>query len=361
MAVLMPGPARAQQAPVSDRPSTPFKLATFEAGGRVRLGMAMQDRLLDIAEANAHVMKQAGLSPVAIPGDMRALIEQYDVLSGRLYQIANYMAGNNRLAASGLGFVFDPSKVSFKAPIKYPYNLLCLAANYKAHRAEMSRPDSARAAGPPGGGGFANVDVDPEKDFPYLFAKSPRSCIVDPETPYYIPAGRDKIDWEGELVIVMGKPAFNVSVASAAEHIFGFTIGYDVSDRGGQKRTKPSFPVDWFSGKSRDGAAPMGPYIVPKEFLPNYAGLRLVTKVNDRIVQDGNTSDLIYDVEHIIAHTSAILTLYPGDCLLTGTPDGVGAGRTPPEFLKPGDTVSIEIEGIGTLRTPIRATPGSSQ
>lgn len=346
---LLIRPAVAQKAVsmVSNKPTTPFKLATFEAQGKVRVGLVIETRILDIAGANAYLVKQAGVPAMTIPGEMRELIEQYSTVSQRLYQIANYMTEKKLLATGGLGFAYDVGKVSIKAPIQYPYNLLCVAANYRAHRAEM--------AAPAGSGGFANVDVDPDKDDPYFFAKSPRSCIIDPGAPYIIPVGRDKIDWEGELGVIIGKPAFNATVKNADDYIFGYTIVYDVSDRGGGKRTNPTFQGDWFSGKSRDSAAPMGPFIVPKEFLPNHANLHITTKVNDRIVQDASTNEMIYDVEHLIAYTSSILTLYPGDVISTGTPDGVGAGRKPPEFLKPGDVVTIEIEGIGTLQTPMKA------
>lgn len=104
----------------------------------------------------------------------------------------------------------------------------------------------------------------------------------------------------------------------------------------------------------------MGPYIVPKEFLPDHDNLHLVTKINDRIVQDANTGEMIYDSEHLIRYVTSIMTLYPGDVIATGTPEGVGAGRKPPEFLKPGDVVTIEIEKIGTLRTPIKAASSST-
>src|SRR5207249_6272095 len=115
-----------------------------------------------------------------------------------------------------------------------------------------------------------------------------------------------------------------------------------------------------FSGKSRDRAAPFGPYIVPKEFLPNHGSLRIVTRVNGAVKQDGNSRDLIWDEAHMIRYLTSILTLYPGDVISSGTPDGVGAGRKPPEFLKPGDVVTIEIEGIGTLTTPMRAAAGQN-
>ena len=112
---------------------------------------------------------------------------------------------------------------------------------------------------------------------------------------------------------------------------------------------------DWFGGKSRDGAAPFGPFLVPKEFVSNPHDLHIVTKVNGTVKQDGNTSDMIYDVEHQIAYISSIMTLYPGDVISSGTMSGVGTARKPPEYLKPGDVVEITIDGIGTLKTPMAA------
>jgi 2-keto-4-pentenoate hydratase/2-oxohepta-3-ene-1,7-dioic acid hydratase in catechol pathway len=352
-AAVLPLVAGAGQAP-SQSPNTPFKLATFEAGGQVRLGMVIGTTVLDLAGANAHMQEKAKLPTMKLPTEMRALIESYATVAPRLYQIANDLKDQK----PGGSFAFDAGKVSFKAPIKYPYNLMAAAANYRNHaNAMFSQPGGA--GGRPGGAGA--IDVDPDRDDPYFFAKSPRSCIVDPGTPYTIPAGRDKIDWEGELAIVMGKSAFNVSKANAHDYVFGYSILYDVSDRGGRTRAKPMFPgPDWFSGKSRDGGAPFGPVIVPKEFLPNHANLRIVTKVNDQVMQDGNTKDMIYDEAHQIAFLTSIMTLYPGDLISTGTPEGTGAERN--SFLKPGDVVTIDIEGIGTLTTPIRAgTQTSSQ
>jgi 2-keto-4-pentenoate hydratase/2-oxohepta-3-ene-1,7-dioic acid hydratase in catechol pathway len=287
-----------------------------------------------------------------LPTEMRLLIEQYETASRRLYQIANYLKGERGTA--GLPFAYDLDKVSVKAPIKYPWNLLNLAANYKAHADGMG---AQRA-----GGGFnaaAAADIDPDRDGPIVFAKSPRSCIIDPGEAYLIPPGRPRVDWEGELAIVMGKESYMVSKENAHEAVFGYSILYDVSDRGGGKprRVVSMFPgTNWFDGKSIDRGAPFGPVIVPKEFLPNFNNLRLVTRVNGVVKQDARTSELIWDEGHMIQYITSIMSLYPGDLISTGTPSGTGAERN--EFLKPGDVVEIEIEGIGTLRTPMDAGRG---
>lgn len=343
-ALHVPGAVQAQRASISDKPETPFKLATFEAAGSNRVGLVLGEKIYDIAGANDAVTRAGGLQAVRIPASMRELIEAYDRVKPRLYQIANYHKTN----AGGSAYAFDVAKVAIKAPIKYPYNILAIAANYKLHAGEMFRPGSPEQK--------AAEEANPDKEDPVFFAKSPRSCIIDPGDTYFIPPNRN-IDWEGELAIVIGRAALNVAEAQAHDYVLGYSIMYDVSDRGGPGRPLTGmFPgPNWFRGKSRDRSAPFGPFILPKEFAPNPPHFRIVTRVNDVVKQDGNTKNLIWDEAHMIRFLSSILTLYPGDVISSGTPDGVGAGRKPPEFLKPGDVVAIEIEGIGTLRTPMAA------
>jgi 2-keto-4-pentenoate hydratase/2-oxohepta-3-ene-1,7-dioic acid hydratase in catechol pathway len=254
-------------------------------------------------------------------------------LKPRLFQIANFLSGKT----AGLTFAHDLEEITIKAPIKYPWNLLAAGQNYRAHAAEM-------------GGSTA---IDPDVDDPFLFAKSPRSTIIDPGQPYVIPPGRNRIDWEGEFAVVIGRPAKSLTIDNALEHVFGFTIVYDVSDRAAQIPDEGRYERNWFAGKSMDGAAPMGPYIVPKEFLPNYDHLRITTRVNGEVMQDSNTSFLIHDVPRLLRYATRTMTLWPGDVIATGTPEGVGNGRNPPVYLQPGDVVSIEVQGIGTLVTPI--------
>lgn len=337
------------QAAVSAKPDTPFKLATFETGGQPRVGLVLGNRIYDAAAASIDLAARMKLPAVTIPSEMRALIEQYEKAAPRLYQIANaYKDG----APANASFAFDVAKVKIDAPIRYPYNLLAIAANYKAHAAGMGQRQA-------GGGGFNAAVLDqiqPDRDAPIFFAKSPRSCIIGTGEPYYIANGRERTDWEGELAIVMGKPAYMVPRERAHDYVFGYTIMYDVSDRGGgtPRRVVSMFPgTNWFEGKSTDRAAPMGPFIVPKEFLPDAAALHLVTRINGVVKQDAHTSEMIWDEAHQINYLTSILSLYPGDVISTGTPSGTGMERN--EFLKPGDEVSIEIEKIGTLRTPIKA------
>lgn len=326
--------ASSVQAQVSAMPNVPFKLATYAGDGGDRVAMLIDGWLVDLARANAYVTTEANVAAMALPGNMKSLIEQSGIAKPRLFQIANFLSGR----IDELGFAFRPEDVTLRAPIKYPWNLLAAGQNYRAHASEMG----------------GNSEIDPDVDDPFLFAKSPRSTIIDPGVPFVIPPGRDTIDWEGEVAIVFGREAKNATLENAMDYVFGFTILYDVSDRDAQIPVNGRYARDWFPGKSLDHGAPMGPFIVPKEFLPNYGQLRVTTRVNGQVMQDSDTSYLIHDVEHLVRYATGIMTFWPGDVIATGTPEGVGRGRTPPVYLRPGDVVEIEVEGIGTLRTPIR-------
>ncbi|MBM3760936.1 MAG: fumarylacetoacetate hydrolase family protein [Acidobacteria bacterium] len=346
----------ALMAAVPETPETPFKLATIEVGGKgpVLAMLLDQDRVIvEIATANAYVTRAAKLKAVKFPGEMRDLIEQYPSVRGRLYQIANYLKREGKPA-----FAHESTKVKYLAPVKYPWNLLAAAANYRAHAEGMgARPMSAAAAKGGGGGGFnaaAAALIDPDRDAPIFFAKSPRSCIIDPGSPYFIAEGRGRVDWEGEMAIVMGKTSYQLTKENSHDAVFGYSILFDLSDRGGRRREQNMFPgANWFEGKSTDRGAPFGPVIVPKEFLPNYDRLKIVTRVNGVVKQDGTTAELLWKEHHMLMYLTSILTLYPGDVIATGTPSGTGMERQ--EFLKAGDMVTIEIEGIGKLETPFQS------
>lgn len=348
--------AASAQAP-STSPDTPFKLATFEAGGKVRVGIVVGDTVLDVQGANQALTSAESLSRVDIPNEMRALIESYDQTKARLYQIANYYAGKN---VAGQSFAFGYDDVALKAPIKYPYNMLAAAANYQDHSAEMARRYGNPAPKP----------VDPDKTSPTFFAKSPRSCIIDPGAAFPLPNVKGKaFDWENELAVIIGKPATHLTLANAKDHVFGYSIIFDVSTRDSGEEDEEeadeessgfNFGVNWFEAKSRDNAAPFGPVIVPKEFIGDSGNLRMTTKINGVLKQDGNTKDMIHNEARLLRHVTSILTLYPGDVLVTGTPAGVGSARQPPEFLAEGDVVEMWIEGIGTLVTPIEKSQDSA-
>ena len=187
----------------------------------------------------------------------------------------------------------------------------------------------------------------------HLFTKSPRACLRATGEALVIPEGREKIDWELELASIIGKRATRIPRERAAKYIWGFGLILDMSDREMLSRKNAFFNVDWFNAKTRDGFAPMGPCIVPAEFVPNHADLHMELRVNDHVMQDYSTRYMTHNVEELVEFITSIQTLEPGDIIATGTPPGVGKGRKPPVFLKPGDVMTAEIEGICSITTPI--------
>jgi 2-keto-4-pentenoate hydratase/2-oxohepta-3-ene-1,7-dioic acid hydratase in catechol pathway len=207
-------------------------------------------------------------------------------------------------------------------PIHAPSKIICLGKNYAEHAKE---------------GGFDKPDK------PLIFCKTP-NALNGPFDPIVLPKSSGQIDWEVELVIIIGKEGKRIPKSEAWGYIAGFTIMNDVSGREAQFSDS-----QWFRGKSFDGFAPIGPYIVTPDEIGDVNNLRLTAKVDDEIMQDGNTRDMIFDVCTIIEDISEDITLIPGDIISTGTPAGVGIFRDPPVVLKPGNVVECYIENIGAI------------
>lgn len=207
-------------------------------------------------------------------------------------------------------------------PIHAPSKIICLGKNYAEHAKE---------------GGFDKPDK------PLIFCKTP-NALNGPFDPIVLPKSSGQIDWEVELVIIIGKEGKRIPKSEAWGYIVGFTIMNDVSGREAQFSDS-----QWFRGKSFDGFAPIGPYIVTPDEIGDVNNLRLTAKVDDEIMQDGNTRDMIFDVCTIIEDISEDITLIPGDIISTGTPAGVGIFRDPPVVLKPGNVVECYIENIGAI------------
>jgi 2-keto-4-pentenoate hydratase/2-oxohepta-3-ene-1,7-dioic acid hydratase in catechol pathway len=210
--------------------------------------------------------------------------------------------------------------------VAQPRMIWAVGLNYRDHAAETGRP-------PP--------------EAPTLFAKSP-GAVIGPDSPIVIPAHVMQPDYEGELAVVIGTRAHNVASEDALEYVAGLTIAHDVSARDHQYNTGQ---FTW--SKSFDTFCPLGPEVVSLDEVDLAAGLPIETRVNGEIMQSSNTRELIFDVPTLIAWITQGLTLVPGDIILTGTPAGVGAARTPPRWLRNGDVVEISIDGLGTLRNPV--------
>ena len=232
------------------------------------------------------------------------------------------------------------SSVKLKAPIPVPVrNIMCVGKNYREHAREFTASgfDSSAASA---------ADAIPTA--PIIFTKMPQS-VIGPDEAILFPTGvSEQLDYEAELAVIIGKGGRGIPLASAMRHVWGYTIVNDVTARDLHARHK-----QWFLGKSMDSFAPMGPFCATADEIDlKSAGIKCW--VNGELRQDAKFSDLIFDVPTLVATISAGITLMPGDIIATGTPVGVGIGFKPPKFLKRGDVVAMEVDGIGRLSNPVR-------
>ena len=219
--------------------------------------------------------------------------------------------------------------VRLGVPLTRPSKIVCVGLNYAQHAAE------------------SGMDVPKE---PVLFFKA-TSALVGPNDDIIIPKGSTKSDWEVELSIVIGKKASYVNEADAFNHIAGYVLHNDVSERAFQLERSGQ----WVKGKSCDTFAPVGPFIATKDEIKDPNNLNLWLKLNGEMMQNSSTSDFIFNVQHVISHISQFMTLLPGDIISTGTPFGVGLGLTPPKYLKDGDVIELGIDGLGTSKQHVKA------
>ena len=225
-------------------------------------------------------------------------------------------------------------EVKLLAPILNPSkNIICIGRNYREHISEFAKVSQTE-------------DKPPE--VPVFFTKAPTAIIGHGQAITFNPKISEKIDWEGELAVIIGRQGRDISEEVALDYIFGYTCLNDVTARDLQKSHN-----QWFKGKSFDTFAPLGPWIVTADEIGDPQNLRLELRVNGVTKQEGNTKDMIFTIRQIIASLSSGFTLEPGDIIATGTPSGVGFARFPPEFLKNGDVVEVEIEKIGVLRNGV--------
>lgn len=224
------------------------------------------------------------------------------------------------------------SSTRFGPPVVRPSKIICIGLNYLKHAME------------------SNMPVPKE---PIIFFKA-TSAITGPNDDLVIPKDSVKTDWEVELAFVIGKRASYVSEAQAMEHVAGFCLHNDYSERAFQLERNGQ----WVKGKSCDTFAPIGPWLATTDEVPRYNNLHMWLSVNGQIMQDGNTDDMIFGVPYLVSYLSQFMTLLPGDVVSTGTPAGVGLGFKPPVYLKPGDVVELGIEGLGTQRQTAHAFRG---
>ena len=292
-----------------------MKLVTFTHNGTTRAGALVEgDLVVDLHAAD-----------VSIPGTLLELLQADGDAMLRAKEIARRAKDVATGATDGIAL----TDVMLEAPIPRPGKALAIGLNYRDHAEETGQEIPKH---------------------PIVFAKV-TTCITGPGTPIHIPRVSSMVDWEGELCFVTGKTARYVEREDALDYVAGYMIGNDVSVRDWQ-----SHAATWTTGKGFDTHGPIGPWLVTSDEVDG-SDLHIQTFVNDVLKQDSTTAQLIFGVPDLVAYLSSAFTLEPGDVVFTGTPSGVGVARRPREFLKPGDTVRIEIEGLGTLENPVTEEP----
>jgi 2-keto-4-pentenoate hydratase/2-oxohepta-3-ene-1,7-dioic acid hydratase in catechol pathway len=349
--------------------AVPFKLGTFGSADTPYLGLVIRDSVVvDIAAANAAwERRNVTATKLRMPTDMKDLIARYDAeLGPRLRELARFATAGDQ------GFSRPVAGVKSLPPVR-PSLILNAGANYPEHAqgiVEQGAREAAAQAATPGAapvaarppqqaaqsapGYWERVPGDKRPENPYLFLKSPTAVVVANDD-VVIPRGRVQIDWECEVAAVIGKKAKNLRVADANDHVFGYSIEFDVSDRGGRGDRKMGGGPDWLVQKNHDTFAPIGPWIVPKEFVAQPMNIRHYFTLNGEIKQDSNTSRSEYGFAEMVSFASNMMTLSPGDFVALGSPPGTNIERADPRWMKAGDVGVCGVEGIGEQRHRIVA------
>ena len=333
----------------------PFKVGTFAINDVPTVGLVVRDDslIVELEAANRAMELRPQYAKMAMPEDMLGLIEQYEYgLKYRVYEVVNWMVAEGLLETRNLpDYVHPVADVDIMAPIQYPSKVMNAAVNFYTHAcegctaAELERRTRERQE---------------NRGVPYLFLKPTRGAIVGDGDDIIMPYGRDEIEYEVEMAIVFGKAGKYVSASRAYDHVFGYMVAMDVSDRGGRPPGGYGVRSDWFVGKGHDTFAPHGPWIVPKEFYGDPMDrLHQITVVDGVTVQEARAGDMIHNIPELIEYASSLITVFPGDVLQSGTSGGTGAGRveraTGSGFLIDGEMIQATIDGIGTLTHVVRA------
>jgi 2-keto-4-pentenoate hydratase/2-oxohepta-3-ene-1,7-dioic acid hydratase in catechol pathway len=297
-----------------------YKVVTYDVGRGARAGIIVNERVFDVAEATGREED----------GSVLGLLTDWPAARARLAKLATTPPSTG----------IDVKTVTLLAPIPNPGAIFCAGANYSDHVVEMAKAQNIAPEPDPHSVGLKS----------WHFIKT-IGCVAGPDEVVELPLRSSKVDWEAELVAIVGRSAKDVSVERALDYVAGYTIANDLSARDFTRRAQvpdsSPFKFDWVAHKCFDKSCPLGPWIIPAEDIKDPQALAITLRVNGAVKQNSNTNVMIFTVAEQISHLSEKLTLHPGDVILTGTPAGVGTPRG--EFLKAGDDVRITIEGIGEL------------
>ena len=333
----------------------PFKVGTFAIEDVPTVGLVMRDDqlIVELTAANRAMELLPQYASMLMPADMLGLIEQYEYgLKYRIYEVVNWLNEEGLLESGNQpDYIHPVADVDIMAPIQYPSKVMNAAVNFYTHACEGCSAEQLAQR---------TRERQENRGVPYLFLKPTRGAIVGDGDDIIMPYGRDEIEYEVEMAIVFGKAGKYISANRAYDHVFGYMVAMDVSDRGGRPPGGYGVRSDWFVGKGHDTFAPHGPWIVPKEFYGDpMERLHQITVIDGVTVQEAQAGDMIHNIPELIEYASSLITVFPGDVMQSGTSGGTGAGRvqraTGSGFLQDGETIQASIEGIGTLTHVVRA------
>ncbi|RSL31907.1 FAA hydrolase family protein [Salibacterium salarium] len=308
-----------------------MKLIVFSVKGESKIGVVENDRVFDIHAGYKAYLESQGVTRVEeranalVPNDMNGLLEGGSETLELTQKTVKFIKEAGK--KSNRELIYKQNEVTLEAPVQHPSKIVCVGHNYREHILEMGR------------------DIP---EVPVLFAKF-ENAVIGPEDDIPYTPITEKLDYEAEFAFVIGKKAKNVSEEEALDYVAGYTIVNDVSARDLQMRT-----LQWLQGKSLDGSAPMGPWLVTKDEVSDPDALNISLQVNGKEKQRSNTKELVFNVNRLLSFVSGIMTLKPGDVICTGTPGGVGAAQDPQEFLNDGDVITINVDQVGTLENTVR-------
>jgi 2-keto-4-pentenoate hydratase/2-oxohepta-3-ene-1,7-dioic acid hydratase in catechol pathway len=315
-----------------------MRLFTYQRAGHTRTGTELGGYIIDLNLAYRSLLQQAGNQDELAVADVRVPPDMIGLLSGgaaslraageTLAYVESQLSQADISHLTQQGVLTTSDQIAYLSPVLRPSKVLCLGLNYRDHAVE------------------AHMAVP---DYPILFHKVAGS-LTGHNQPIVVPKISDRIDYEGELAVIIGRRGKYIPEEEALEYVAGYTNANDVSARDLQFRTS-----QWTSGKMLDSFGPLGPALVTRDEVPDPQALRIMTILNGETMQDATTADMLFPVPFIVSYISQIVTLEPGDVIMTGTPPGIGNTRTPPVFMKPGDSVSVEIERLGRLTNPVVA------
>lgn len=326
-----------------------FKLGTFSNnGGGPFVGLVIGEKIYTLSTVVEAAEAQGGGKGPTTTAGIYEMLADWDANFDALCAVADFVANDGRGDADW-DCVATLSDLRVLPPILNPSKMIYAAANYGGHIREMLNAGTARTEEE-----RANMlDRDKARVRPYSFLKAP-SSLAGAFDDIVIPPETQKVDWEVELALVIGRTAKRVPAERALDYVAGYMTTNDVTARDAQSRPDwPTLRTDWFTGKSHDTFAPMGPYLVPAAFVPDYRAVQLTLKVNGETKQDDPAGEMVFSAEEQIEHASAQLALHPGDIISTGTPEGVGHGKG--TYLNVGDIVEAEAAGLGAQRCQVVA------